>query len=376
MKNSIKLVRLAGVDVEINWTVLVIAGLVTVSLAGGLLPAAVPGLDGVAYLSGGLLAALGLLASILVHELGHAVVARRNGVKVRRISLWAFGGVAQLEGEPADPAAEFKIAGVGPAISLLVGLGLLLPAAAVPGVPGATLGWLASINIILAVFNLIPGAPLDGGRVLHAWLWKRHGDRDRATATVSRAGRLIGSGLIGLGIVQFALAGVGGLWTALIGWFLRNAAGAEGRFASLRKDLAAVRVRDVMTPSGPPAAEWMSVGAFIEGHVIGDQRPYYFLAGSDGRAANLVTPQALASVPVDDRFTTSVRNVARSLDTLPSVRAEDPASELIGTLAESSLAIVWDGPMPVGTVTAAQLNQAAATAQLFRGLQGEHQPAA
>lgn len=181
MRKNLTLGRLAGVTIELNWSVLVIASLITLSASGSLLPAAVPGLSGTAYLVGGLIAAAALLGSILLHELGHALVARRHGVQVDRISLWAFGGVAQLEGEAETPRAEAEIAGVGPAISLLLGAGLYGIATVMTGLPAAIVGWAGLINVVLALFNLIPGAPLDGGRLLHAWLWKRHGDRGRAT---------------------------------------------------------------------------------------------------------------------------------------------------------------------------------------------------
>ncbi len=376
MNNNITLGRLAGIKVDVNWTVLVIAVLVTLSVAGGILPAAAPGYGTTAYVIGGAVASLALLASILFHELAHAVVARRNGVQVQRITLWAFGGVAQLSGDPTDPRAEFKIAGVGPAVSLLLGLALLVPAAAVPGIGGALLGWLATINVILAVFNLIPGAPLDGGRLLHAWLWHRHGDRARATAAATRAGRMVGGGLIGLGLVQFVAGGAGGLWTALIGWFLRGAATAEGRYSSLERDLAGVRVRDLMSPSGPVIPDWMSVGVFVEQYAIGNQQPLYFLAGANERARHLVTLEALAAVPVDERYATSVRTVARPLDQLPAVQAGDAASDLLRKLGTAPLAVVWEESDPVGTITLSQLGAAANRARLLADLAGAERRAA
>ncbi len=376
MNNSIKLGRLAGVAVELNWTVLAIAALVTFSVAGGILPAAAPGYETTTYVLGGVIAAAGLLASILAHELGHALVARRNGVAVKRISLWAFGGVAQLDGEAATPRAEFKIAGVGPAISLLLGFALFLPAAALSGIAGAVLGWLASINVILAVFNLIPGAPLDGGRLLHAWLWNRHGDKARATASATKAGRIVGSGLIGLGAVQFLLGGAGGLWTAFIGWFLRNAATAEGRYGALQRDLVDVRIGDIMTPSGPLIGDWMSVGAFIDRYAVEGDRSTYLLAGTDDRAAGLVTLRDLAETPVSERYTTSVRTVARSLEELPAVAVHEPAAELLGRIGSAPLAVVWDGILPVGTVTVSQFGAAVESARLLARLRGEQQPAA
>lgn len=376
MKNSITLGRLAGVTVELNWTVLVIAALVTFTLAGGILPATAPGLESGTYIAGGLVAAVGLLVSILVHELGHAIVARRNNVDVERISLWAFGGVAQLKGEASTPMAEFKIAGIGPAISLAVGALLLVPAAFLTGISAAVVGWLGAINIVLGVFNLIPGAPLDGGRLLRAWVWNRHGDRARAIKTASKAGRILGTGLFLLGLVQFLLGGAGGLWTAFIGWFVRGAATEEGRYGALQSDLATVRIRDIMTPAGPAMGDWLSVEAFIDLHVSEVRRPFYLLAGADGTATGLLSLRDLAAVPLAERATTSVRTVARSIDELPNLQAGASAADLLGVLGSAQLAVVLDGSVPVGTVTNRQMNRAGETAKLVLSLRGQQRTAA
>jgi Zn-dependent protease len=376
MKNSIAVGRLAGVSVELNWTVLAIAALVTFSLAGGILPATAPGYESGTYIAGGLIAAIGLLASILVHELGHAIVARRNNVEVERISLWAFGGVAQLKGEATTPKAEFQIAGVGPAVSLVLGAVLFVPAALFTGIGGAVVGWLAAINIVLGVFNLFPGAPLDGGRLLRAWVWHRHGDRARAMKTASKAGRVLGTGLFGLGLLQFLFTGVGGLWTAFIGWFVRSAATEEGRYGALQSDLATVRVRDIMTPAGPPLGDWLSVDAFIDLYASEVRKPFYLLAGADGTVTGLLSLMDLAAVPATARSTTSVRNVARPIAELPAVQARASAADFLGVLGPAQLAVVWDGAAPVGTLTSLQMSRAGETAKLVLSLRGEQRTAA
>jgi Zn-dependent protease len=376
MRNNITLGRLAGVSVEVNWTVLIIAAIVTFSVAGGFLPATAPGYAPGIYLAAGMLTAGALLISVLLHELGHAVVARRHGVRVERISLWAFGGVAQLEGEVPDPAAEFRIAGIGPAISLVLGLALLGVSTATAGLVGAVVVWVGAINVALAVFNLIPGAPLDGGRLLHAWLWKRHGDRNRATNTAGRAGRIVGAGLIGLGVFQFLTGNAGGLWTAFIGWFLRAAATSEGRHASLQRDLQGIRIREVMTATTPVMGMWLSVAAFIERHVVDDYQTFYLAAGEDGLPAGLVTAGALAAVPVEERAATSVRTIAEPVVDLPAVHAETPASDLMQAIGSAPVAVVWEGPIPIGVVTPEHLIEAAADSRLLADLRGERRPAA
>ncbi len=374
MKNNLSLGRLAGVDIGMNWSVLVIALLITVSAAGGLLPAAVPGLSGAAYLTGGILAAAALLGSILLHELGHAVVARRHGVGVQSITLWAFGGIAQLEGEAETPRAEAEIAGVGPAISLVLGGILVGVASLLTGLPAAVVGWAGLINVVLAVFNLIPGAPLDGGRLLHAWLWSRHGNKARATATAGKAGRWVGTGLMGLGAVELFIGGLGGLWTVFIGWFLRNAATAETRLSTLKDDLEGISTRDVMTQAEPVIGDWLSVAAFIDRYAVEQLRPFYLLADTGGEVTGIVSVDALSKVPADDRFTTSVRTLARPIGELPTVQADQQASELLRTMGMTPLVVVRDGETVVGTITASQLSTAAETAQMLaslRNLQSE-----
>ena len=211
---------------------------------------------------------------------------------------------------------------------------------------------------------------------MHAWLWKRHGDRARATATATKAGRLVGTGLIVLGIVQFVAVGAGGLWTALIGWFLRGAATAEGSHNIIRTELQGVRVRDVMTPAGPPEGDWMSVAAFIDRRAIAGHRSVYFLTGVEGTPSRVVTLPALAAVPIGERSTVSVRSVAQELDGLPAVQAEEPAADLFSKLGPGAIAVVWDGSVPVGTVDAAQLGTALEQARLLSNLRGETPTAA
>lgn len=376
MERNISLGRIAGISVQINWSVLIIAALVTLGTAGGVLPAAVPGLSGISYLIGGLLAAGLLLVSILMHEMGHALVARRHGVHVERISLWAFGGIAQLKGEADSPKAEAQIAGVGPAVSVGVGAALFAIATTLSGLPAAVIGWTAFINLLLAVFNLIPGAPLDGGRLLHAWLWSRHGDRLRATRTAGKAGRLVGAILIALGLFQVISGGLGGLWTIFIGWFLRNAAGSETTYAELKQDLAGITARDIMIPVQAVSGDWLSVGTFVERYAASSFKPLYALTEPGGATTGIVTVEALAAVPEDSRWTTSVRNVARPITDVPSVQADQPASELLQTLGSETLMTVVDGEEVIGTITPAELTTAAGTARLLGMLRGGRPEAA
>ncbi len=184
------------------------------------------------------------------------MVARRNGVDVESIVLWLLGGAAQLRSEPTTPRADFRIAVVGPLTSLVLAVGfgavgMIASLLGAEGLPIGVLAYLAGTNLLLAIFNLLPAAPLDGGRVLRAALWRWRGDREQASVAAARAGQVFGFVLIGLGLLQvLAAGGIGGLWLALIGWFLVNAATAEEQQARLSSRLSGVRVGDVM--SGPP----------------------------------------------------------------------------------------------------------------------------
>ncbi|MBV9010545.1 MAG: site-2 protease family protein [Pseudonocardiales bacterium] len=240
MRASFQLGRIAGIRIGVNWSVLVIFVLIAWSLAAARFPADYPQYGNGAYVAAAVLTAVVFFVSLLAHEISHALVARRNGLHVQDITLWLFGGVARLSGEARSPGAELRIAGVGPLVSLLLGVVFLVVAALVraggyDGLALAGLAWLGGINIALAVFNVIPAAPLDGGRLLRSVIWWRTGDRLTATRWSSRAGQVFGWALVALGLLTFFTGhGFGGLWLALIGWFLVGAATAENRQATRR----------------------------------------------------------------------------------------------------------------------------------------------
>ncbi len=249
VRPTIRLGTLAGIPIGLHWSVVIIVGLVTIGLAGSLLPAAAAGYAEPLYTLTGLAVAVGLLASIVAHELGHALVARNNGIGTRAINLFALGGVAELDSEAQSPGAGARIALAGPAVSLVVGVGSLIAASAasfigLPALVSAGLSVLGLINLVMAVFNMLPALPLDGGRVLQAALWRRSGDRERATISAAEVGRVLGWGLVAFGLWQF-LAGAGGLWTMVIGWFVVSSAKAE-----------AIRARFLIKARSWPAPLW------------------------------------------------------------------------------------------------------------------------
>jgi Zn-dependent protease/GNAT superfamily N-acetyltransferase len=258
MRSSFRLGRVAGVTVSANWSVLLIGALITFTTATALFPAAVPHIHPVTAWSLAILGAGAFFASLLAHEVSHAVVARRHGVPTDEITLWLFGGVAKLQSEAPDPRSEMRIAAVGPATSIVLagvfaGLAALGNALDAHRALVVLAAWLAVINGSLGVFNLLPGLPLDGGRILRAWRWKRTGDPRAGTRAAATGGRVVGAVLIALGLVQISYGG-GGLWTALIGWFLWQSATAEGRRVAAEATFEALTVGDV-TDVGVPVVD-------------------------------------------------------------------------------------------------------------------------
>jgi Zn-dependent protease len=364
--------RLAGFRVVVSWSALVVFALIAWSLASSVLPAGFPGQAPGAYWAAGLGAAFLFLAGLLAHELAHALVARRSGgPQVQEITLWLFGGLARVQGEMPSPGVELRVAAAGPAASLLVG-GVFLAAAALAGVAGAppllggALLWLAVMNLALAVFNLIPGAPLDGGRILRAVLWRLRGDPTRAALTAARAGRAAGLLLVGVGLLQLVVgATLGGLWTALVGWFLMGAAGAEASQARVRAGLHGLLAGEVMAPVAAVGPAWFTVDAFLDDWAPRHPAPAWPLQRFDGGPAGVVAAQALRLVPPADRSRVRVAELAVPAAEVPVARPEEPAAELALRLAAAGrgVALVLAGGRPVGVVTASGLAAAARRAR-------------
>ena len=363
MRDAIPLGRIAGFPVKVHWSVIVILWLFTWSLARTL-PGTVRGYSHLAYWLAGGCGALVLLASLLAHELAHAVVARRMGVSVGDVTLWLFGGVTTLQGEAKTPKAAFRIAFAGPATSLVLsavfaGLAIAFADVHVAAIVVSVAWWLGAINLLLGLFNLLPGAPLDGGRVVRAYLWHRHGDSVRASVGAAHAGRVVAIILITLGLAEFLAGGlVGGVWLAFIGWFIFIAAREEETQVTTRQALAGLRVADAMTPQPHAAPGWLTVADFIERYVLGDRHSAYPVADRDGSIVGLVTLRQLRELAPNRRTTTSVREIALPLHSVPTAAPLEPLSALIERLAAAghgSRALVIDGGRVVGIVTPSDL---------------------
>jgi len=363
VRDAIPLGRIAGFGVKVHWSVIVILWLFTWSLATTL-PGAVKGYSHLTYWLAGTCGAVVLLASLLAHELAHAVVARRMGVSVGDVTLWLFGGVTTLQGEAKTPKAAFRIAFAGPATSLVLsaafaGLAIALDAVHAAAIAVSVAWWLAAINLLLGLFNLLPGAPLDGGRVVRAYLWHRYGDSVRASVGAAHAGRVVAIILITLGLAEFLAGGlVGGVWLAFIGWFIFTAAREEEMQVTTRQALAGLRVADAMTANPHAAPGWLTVEDFIQRYVLGDRHSAYPVADRDGSTMGLVTLQQLRQLAPNRRTTTSVREIAVPLHSVPTAAPLEPLSALIERLAAAghgSRALVIDGGRVVGIVTPSDL---------------------
>jgi Zn-dependent protease len=370
-RSSIRLGRIFGVPVGLDWSLLVIAGLLTVSLAADRFPEEFPGEPTGAYWVVGLATAAIFFASVLAHELAHAVVARRHGVRVEGITLWMLGGVAKLGSESPTPRAELLISAAGPGTSVALA-GVFAAGAATlsglgaPELLSSALAWLAVINAILAVFNLIPAAPLDGGRILASLLWFHHHDRHRAVATAANVGVVFGWVFIGAGgLGWIAGLGFGGLWTALIGWFVLSAARAEGEMARSRMTFGDVRVRDAMTPDPTRARGWLTVEEFLRVDAPHLHDPVVVVERFDGGIAGLANVDQLRSVPP---FEASGRRVLDYTVQLPAIRTAHPDDRLADVAMRrargpaESILVFGDDDRLVGMVTRAGIERARAAA--------------
>lgn len=361
---SFRLGRIAGVEVGVHWSVLIIFGLLAWSLSAGRFPATYPGNPAWAYLLAGFGAAVVFFFGLLAHEVSHAVVAMRNGLPVEGITLWLFGGVARLGGEARSPGADLRIAGVGPLVSLLIGAGFgaVAVALSMAGVTGLVLGafvWLAGINIVIAAFNTVPAAPLDGGRLLRAALWKWRGDRVWAAVAAARAGRLFGLFLIFMGVWQFLSGSGGALWLALIGWFLVAAAAAEERQAQVGDALSGVRVRDIMSADPVSAPAGMSVAEFVD-RQMWQARHSAFPLVEDGWPTGLVTLNRIRALAPELRAATPLGAVACAADELAIATPDEPVADVLPRLnrcGDHRALVISDGRL-VGIVTPTDVSRA------------------
>lgn len=338
MNSTIPLGRIAGVRVGLNWSVLVIAWLLSWSLASAQLPEQVPGRTDAEYWIAGTLAAVGFIAAILAHELGHALMARRFGVDTDEITLWMFGGVAKLKSFGKSPKSELQIALAGPAVSTAVAAAALVAAAVVEATTESALAtealrWLGVINIVLVAFNLLPAAPLDGGRVLSSILWRRWRDERRAHQASAAVGRSLGSLMVGFGVLSLVVGGaIGGLWIVLLGWFLLGAADAEYTTWELKSTLGGRAISDVMSSDPVTVMPELRLDRFVDTVATAHRHAAYPVVDATGRPIGLVTLKQIANVPRADWSNKLVLDVASPLADVHVVSSDAPLVEAMGDL--------------------------------------------
>jgi Zn-dependent protease/CBS domain-containing protein len=357
-QGSIKLGRMLGVPLAMDPGVILIGGLLSWLLATLILPRGAPGLVGSVYWSVAIVGALLFLGSLLAHEMAHAIVARRNDVEVEGITLWLFGGFAQFANEPRSAGAEFRISAAGPATSLgvgalFIGAAFGLSAIGVPVVYTTLLGWLGLINGFLGVFNLLPGAPLDGGRILAAALWKLRGDRISGRIGAARTGKAVGMGLAGLGVAEVLfIGGWGGLWTIFIGWFIFNAARTEQVYFVGERALGDLTVRDAMVEHPQSVRTWTTVADLVEGPLRSASSSAVPVLDWNGAPAGIVTMDDVSKVPAEEWSSTEVIQVVRAAGAVPTVAPDQRVADLIEQLAPGSggYAIVVENGHAIGLI--------------------------
>jgi Zn-dependent protease len=353
--------RFGGIEVRLNWSLIAVVALIVWSLADGVFPSQNPGLSHDTYLGMAIVAAVLFVASILLHELGHSWVARHEGIEVDSITLWLFGGVSQFKGQFKSPGAEFRTAVTGPLVSIVLGVVFVLIAVAhPPSYVDGVAAWLGYINLILGVFNLIPAAPLDGGRVLHSALWRAKGDFAWATRISSEIGQGFGYLLIGLGLLMFFFQGsFSGAWLAFIGWFLLHAAKAEARYAATEQALRGLRVSDLMVRHPVTVDADSTLGRFMD-QVAGSQRFTTYPVLERGRPVGLLPFASVAAVPRTEWESRRARDAMMPLDEVPVLTEDEPAVDALTELSEpgANRALVVDNGHLAGLLSITDLARA------------------
>jgi Zn-dependent protease/predicted transcriptional regulator len=304
-----------------------------------------PGWGGAVIWTMAVVTAILFFLSILIHELSHALVARYRRLPVRSITLFALGGVAHIEKEAGDAKTEFWMGIIGPITSVVIGVVCLAlawgtgwePGTAPANPLGAMVVWLGYINIVLAVFNMIPGFPLDGGRVLRAALWWGTGDANRATRIASRVGQAVAFGFILLGFIRFFTgAGLGGLWLAFIGWFLLEAARESYSHVRIAEELQGVRVADIMARDCPTVDRGLSLQAFAEEHLLRTGRRCFMVA-ENGHVMGLITPNEIRPIEKSRWPETTVAEVMRPLSGLRTVKPDTPVADVLEAMGREDI---------------------------------------
>ncbi|MFZ1864846.1 MAG: site-2 protease family protein [Polyangiales bacterium] len=382
MFSGVRLGRIFGVEIVADWSLLIIFGLVLFSLGGSLFPHWHPGWGPALTWGVATAAAVLFFLSILAHEMSHALVARAQGMPVRRITLFMFGGMAHMEGEPSSPRAELFMAIVGPITSMVIGIAatagayaslgpeitdLLMTqpekAMAAVGPLASILLWLGPINVLLGVFNMIPGFPLDGGRVLRSILWWTTGDLRRATFWASGVGRFFGLLLMVSGVAMvfgfqvpfFGTGLVPGFWLVLIGWFLRSAAQGSYQQLILRQSLEEVTAGELMRSQIAKVPSQISVQSFIDDYVFEHEQRFFPVSEGD-RFVGMVSAGDAKAVPADERGDTPVREIMTPASQVKTLSPDDPVLDGLTEIARQGVIPVVRAGQILGLLASTDLH--------------------
>jgi Zn-dependent protease/CBS domain-containing protein len=373
---SVRIGAIDGIVIRLDWSVLLISALFVWSLAASGLPEMASGYSAAAYWIAAAVTTFAFFTSLLAHELSHCFVARHQGLPVRDVTLWLLGGVSTIEREPQTPTGDLRIAVAGPAMSFGIGV-VVLGIAGISAATGmselltACALWLGSVNLVLAVFNLVPAAPLDGGRVLRAIRWRQTHDRSRAAIDAARAGRVFAFALIGLGLVEFLFGiTVSGLWFLLLGWFVLNAAQAEETQVHLTQDLASTRVHDVMTADPITVRDNLSVDEVLHDYVLARHCSTFPVVDDAGRLAGLATLGRLRAVPAGRRADTRIADIAWPVDDLTISSPDELILDVLRreTPGGDGRILVCSGTTVAGIVSPSDIARAIRLADLERTL--------
>jgi len=351
---SIQVARVLGIPVYVHFSWFIVFGLIAWTLATGYFPQHYPNLPVSSYWAKGLVASLLFFVSILLHELGHSLVAVRSGIAIRSITLFIFGGVARLERDPPDGRTELRMAAAGPAVSVvLAGLFLAVSTLTRPGgTPWAVTRYLALINLVVAIFNLVPAFPLDGGRLLRGLLWNSMG-KARATRVAARAGTLFAYFLIASGVVSMLRgAGISGMWYVLIGWFLKDASAGAYQSARVDEALRGVTAGDAMVKDVATLPTEISLAEAAHDHFLRSGYGAYPVVRGDA-VVGLLCRRDLLKVPADERERMSVQAAMTPLGELLVVPPGASLIRAMSKMAESGIGrvLVMEGERLVGLLT-------------------------
>jgi Zn-dependent protease/predicted transcriptional regulator len=366
MRSNIKLGRVSGIEIGLHYSWFIIAALIVFSLGERFHQMNQSWSSRQSWIAA-LITAVLFFVSLLLHELAHSLVAQARGLKVKAITLFALGGVSQIQDDVTDAKTEFWVAIAGPIASLIIGFGCLAIAPGLgwrrsPGPPtavSAVFFWLGYINVSLAVFNLIPGFPLDGGRVLRAIVWAITKNADRSTRIAARVGQAVAFLFILDGIWQyFSGAGFGGLWIAFIGWFLMDAAKSSYAEAETTAALRGVRVSEVMSRDCVTVDRGMSLQDFVDFYLLRTGQRCFAVA-DQGRLVGIITPREVGAVPRDHWANTTVREAMRPLQELHVIAPDTAVLDALKLLVSNDvnqLPVVANGTLK-GMVSRSQLVQ-------------------